>query len=142
MRQASAAREPRAAIVDLVHQVEHLDRRLEGRRQADRRGIVYADVDAAELGYRLGDCALDLLRKADVALDRQRFAASAADLFSRGMNRSGQLGMRLGRLCRDRDARALARCTQRDGEPDAAAAAGDDRRFARNSRVFNHLETK
>ena len=67
--------EERAARVDLVHQVEALHRRVERAGEADRRGVVDEDVDAAEALDRRGDRRLDLRLVADVGRDRERLAA-------------------------------------------------------------------
>ena len=130
MRQAGAAGEPRAAVVDLVHEIERLDRRLEGRGEADRRSVVDTDIDAAEGIDHRGHRAFDLLREADIALQGQRFAARPPQLFSRRMDRARQLRVRRHRFCGNRYARPIARRAQPDGKPDAAAAAGDENDFA------------
>ena len=94
--------------------------------ELDGAGIVDADVDAAEtldgLCHGLGH----LRFLADVAQHRQRLAAGLLDLLGGGIDRARQLRMRLGGLGRDRDIGAVARGAQRDRQPDAARAAGDE----------------
>jgi hypothetical protein len=95
---------------------KRLHRRLQRAGQADGAGVVDQDVDAAELGHRLGDGCLDALLVADVAGQRQRLAAGLLDLLGGGEDRAGQARIGFHRLGGDGDVGAVARGTQRDGE--------------------------
>ncbi len=81
-----------AAHLDAVHQVEPLERHLLDRAEVDRRGVVDADVDAAELLDGLGHRAVHRVAVTDVADDRQRLPAGLLDLLGRGVDRAGELG--------------------------------------------------
>ena len=130
MRNAHLRHQERAARVDLVHQVVALHVGLQRAGELDGAGIVDADVDAAEGLDGSCDGVGDLRLLADVADDRQRLAAGLLDLLGRRVDRARQLRMRLGGLGRDRHIGAVARRPQRDGQPDAARAAGDEQRLA------------
>src|SRR5712692_850114 len=75
MRQAGARAEISAAQIDADHQVEALHRRLERAGEADGRGVVDEDVDAAEALDRRLDRAHHLVFLADVGLAGKRLAA-------------------------------------------------------------------
>jgi len=57
-------------------------------------------------------------------------APDGANLVSGGVDRALEFRVRLRGLRRNRDIGAVARGAQRDGEPDAAAGAGYEQRFA------------
>ena len=96
-----------AAHLDAVHQVEPLERHLGDRAEVDRRGVVHADVDAAELFDGLGHRGGHRVAVADVADDRQRLPAGLLDLLGGGVHRARQLGVRLGGLGDQRDVGAV-----------------------------------
>ena len=106
--QAGLGHDEGAARVDLLHQVEALDRQLAHGGEVDRAGVVDDQVDAAEaldgLLHGGGDDAL----VADVADDRQRLAAGGLDLLRGGVDRPRQLRMRLSRLGDQGDLGAVA----------------------------------
>ena len=111
------------AGVDVLHQVVALDGdRLDGR-EVDRAGVVDADVDASELVDHLLDRGLHALVVADIACDRQRFAAGRADLLGGRVDRALEIGMRLLGLGDDGDLGSVVRRAERDRQADAAAAA-------------------
>jgi hypothetical protein len=119
-----------SAGVDAHHQVEalHVGHRRVG--QADGAGVVDADVDAAEFGNGLIDRRHHLGLLADIAQDRQRLAAGGADLVCGGVDGALEFWMRLGGFRGNGDIGAVARGAQRDRQPNAAAAAGDEQRLA------------
>ena len=92
--------------------------------------LLTQDVDAAELRDGRVDGRVHARLVADVADDRQRMTAGRLDFRRGGVDRSGKLRMRLGRLGRDDDIGAVARRAHGDGEPDAARAAADEQRLA------------
>jgi hypothetical protein len=106
------------------HQIEPLHVGPLRVGQADGAGIVDADVDAAEFGDRLVDRRHYLGLFADVAQDRQRLAAGAADFVGGGVDSALEFRVRLGGLGGNRDIGAVPRGAQRNREPDSAAAAG------------------
>ena len=118
------------AGVDRPHEVEALQRRLEGAGQADGAGVVDQHVDAAEGGDGLLDGALDLRLVADVGGDRQGAAARALDLLGRGVDGARELRVRLGGLGGDHDVGAVRRGPEADRQADAAARAGDEQGLA------------
>ena len=62
--------------------------------------------------------------------ERQRLAAGLFDLCGGGVDGAFELGMRIDGLGGDRDIGAVGGGFERDGEPDAARAAGDEEGFA------------
>ncbi len=125
VRYAGLRAEEGPAHVDREHQIETLHRGVESRREADRRGVVDQNVDAAEARPDRFHGGLHLRLLADVAGDRQSLAAGALDLLGGGVDRSWKAGVRLGGLGENRDVGAVARGAQPDGEPDATGCAGD-----------------
>ena len=77
VRQRVLRGQERAARVDLVHQVEALDRRVERAGQVDGRGVVDQHVDAAEALDRGLSPPPDLRLVTHVHGHRQRLAAGA-----------------------------------------------------------------
>jgi hypothetical protein len=75
---------------------------------------------------------------ADVDHARQRLAAGGLDLVGCGVDRAGQLGVRLGGLGGDDDVGAVARRAQRDGQADAAAGAGDEEASCHRGDLGHH----
>ena len=67
---------------------------------------------------------------AHVDRERQRLAAGFFDLRRGGVDGAFELGMRLDRLGGDGDIGAVGGGLERDGEPDAARGAGDEKRFS------------
>ena len=120
--------EERAARVDLMHQIEALHRRVERAGEADRRGVVDEDVDAAEALDRRGDRRVDLRFVADVGGDRERLAAGRFDIGGRRVDRARQLRMRLGGLRGDDDVGAVGGGAHRDRVADASRGSGDEER--------------
>ncbi len=102
----------------VLHDREKTIRRdqLRRRRELTAR-VVDQNVDAAEPGEHFADERLDLRGLADVARQRE---AIAAELLLRGV----ELGLR---ATADRELRAEPAELRGSGEPDARAAAGDDR---------------
>ena len=84
------------------------------------------DVDAAEVLDGGVDGALHVLFLAHVADHRDALAAGGLDVGHGGVHGAWQLGVRLGGLGQQHDVGALLGRAQRDRQPDAAAAAGDD----------------
>ena len=125
MRQTGTARKPGAPIVDLIHQIECLNRRIQRRGQADRRRIVDAYVNPTECFDGLSDRRFDLILEADIALDRQSLASGFSDLISRGVDCAGKPGVRFARFSGNHDSCAVAGSTQGDGQADTPAAACD-----------------
>jgi hypothetical protein len=103
-----------------MHQIEALHWRVHRAGEADRRGVVDEDVDAAKTPDGGGDRRFDLRLVADVGRDRERFAAGRFDIGGRGVNRARQLRMRLRGLCGDDDVRAVGGGAHRDRMPDPA----------------------
>lgn len=64
--------------------------------QVDRRRVVDADIDAVELLKVLGHSRLDGIRVTDVPDDWQCLVVRVLELLGRGVDRVGQLGVRLG----------------------------------------------
>ena len=105
-----------------------------------RRRVVDAHVDPAEPLDRLGStAATTCVLVADVADDRQRLPARRLDLLGRGVDRALELGVGLGGLGDQRDVGAVAGRPQRDGQPDAAAGAGDEQGLVGESRHGSSL---
>src|SRR5690606_25845942 len=102
----------------------------------DGRGVVDADVDAAEALHGAGDGRVDLVRVADVAQQRQGLAACGLDLARRGVDGARQRGMRLRSLGRNGHVGAVARRAQRDREADAARPAADEQGLAVEGHAF------
>ncbi len=100
------------------------------RRELDGAGIVHDDVDAAEMRRGLIECCLHRRLLAHVDGERQRIAAGLFDLGCGGVNGAFQLGMRLDRLGGDGDIGAVGGGFQRDRQPNAARAAGDEQGLA------------
>ena len=109
MRQAELRDEEGAAPIHRMHQVVALHRRVERAGQRNGRGIVDADVDAAELANRVRDGLLHLRLVADIAGERQRAAARFLDLGGRRMDRAFELRMRRDRLGGDGDIGPVSR---------------------------------
>jgi hypothetical protein len=130
VRQADLRGQERAAPVDLVHQVVALHVGRQRARQRDRRGVVHADVDAAERLDRLVDGRLDAGLLAHVDHQRQGLAAGRLDLLGGGVDGARQLGMGLGGLGGDDDIGPVAGRAQGDGQADAARGAGDEEGLA------------
>ena len=84
------------------------------------------DVDAAEVLDGGVDGALHVLFLAHVTDHGDALAAGGFDLGDGGVHGAGQLRMRLGGLGQQHDVGAAPGGAQRDRQPDAAAAAGDD----------------
>merc|ERR1711892_375100 len=79
---------------------------------------------------------------ANVDNKRQRLSPRLFDLVRRRVNRTGQLGMGLGRLRRDNDVGAVCRRLLGDFEADAARGARDENGVigqAANVRDFRHV---
>ena len=93
VRQRLLRAHERGAHVDLVHQVETLHRRREGAGEADRRGVVDQNVDAAESLHRLVDGGLHLRLVAYVGRDLTRRPAASFDICRRRSDAAGQLGL-------------------------------------------------
>ena len=105
MRHGLLGAEIGPAHVDLVHPVEALHRRRDRAGEADRRGVVHEDVDAAEALERCGDGRLDLRLIKDIGRCREGLTPSLSH--RRGVwNCSRQLRMRLRCFCGDDDVRA------------------------------------
>ncbi len=126
MRDGLLRAEIGAAHVDLVHQVEAFHWRFEGAGEADRRGVVDQDVDAAEALDGRGDGCLDLRLVADIGGDREASTAGSLNIGGRGMDCPRQLRMRFGGLRRDDDVCAVGCGTYRDCVADAPGSAGDE----------------
>ncbi len=120
----------RAAHLDAVHQVEPLHRHLGDGPEVDRRRVVHADVDAAELLDGLGHRGFDGFRVADVPNDRQGLAAGFLELLGGGVHGARQLRMRLGGLGDQGDVGAVLCSAFGDRQADTAAGAGDEHGFA------------
>ena len=103
-----------------MHQIEALHIGRLRVAQLDRAGIVHDDIDAPEGLGGLGDRLDDALLVADIDHQGQALAAGRLDLGGGGVDRAGELGVRLGRLGRDGDIGTVPRCPERDGEADAA----------------------
>jgi hypothetical protein len=126
VREGRPGEDERPAHVDVEHEVEALGRDVRDRREVDRRGVVDDDVHAAPALDGLRDEGVDLRLVAHVADDGQRLAAGLLDGLGGRVDRPGELGMGLVRLGQERDAGALARDGDGDGQPDAAAPARHD----------------
>jgi hypothetical protein len=113
-----------------LHEVIALQRQRLGAGQVDRARVVHAHVDAAEPLDRVGDGRRHRVLVADVADDRERRPARLLDLRRGGEHRAREARVRLGRLGDQRDVGAVAGGAQRNRQPDAAAAAGDEQRLA------------
>ena len=94
--------------------------------EVDRRGVVDDDVDPAEAVHGGADGAGDVVVVADIADQRQRPAAGGLDLFGGGVDGALQLGVGLAGLGQQHHVGAVPGRAQRDGQADAAAAAGDE----------------
>ena len=125
VRQAGARGDESAAGVDLLDEIvaAHVD--LLGGGEIDRRGVVDADVDAAEHFHALAHRLRHARLVAHVDHERQCLAPRLLDLPRGAMDRARELRMRLGGLRRDRDVRPIACRPQRNREPDSAAGAGN-----------------
>ena len=128
-----------AARVDLMHEIEALHVGLRDRRERDGAGIVDHDVEAAEMRGGLIERGLDGGLVAHVDHEGERLAAGFFDFAGRGVDGAFQLGVRLDRLGGDGDIGAVARSLERDGEPDAARGAGDEKRFSLERHRFPRL---
>ena len=113
-----------------MHQVEAAHVGLRDRRELDGAGIVDHDIDAAEMRRGLVERGLHRRFLAHVDLQRQRAAAGLFDLGGGGVDGAFELGMRLDGLGGNRDIGAVAGCFERDRQPDAARAAGDEQGLA------------
>ena len=118
------------AGVNLLHQIEALDRSILDVGEADGAGVVHEGVEPAEGlldgGERVGD--LDLV--AHIHLQRQRLPAERADLVGDGVDGPGQRGMRHGGFGGDDEVGAGAGGGERNGATDAAGRAGDEDDFS------------
>ena len=130
VRDAGLGGQEGPARIDLVHQVVALHVRRLGAGQADGRGVVDADVDAAELGRRLLHRLEHIGVVAHVDDQRQGVAAGFLDLLGGRIDGAGQVLVRLGGLGGDGDIGPVAGGAQRDGQADAAAGAGDEEGLA------------
>ncbi len=92
MRDAGFRSDERAARIDAVHQIVALHVGLDRARQADRRGVVDADIDAAELRDRFGHRVHYIGFVAHVDDQRQRLAAGFLYLLCGSVDRAGSLG--------------------------------------------------
>src|ERR1700739_298143 len=130
VRDAGPRHRVSAADLDSVHQIEALERNLLDRAEVDRRSVVDADVDTAELIDGLGHRRGHRITVQDVADNRQRLATGLLDLLGRGVDGARKLGMRLSGLGDQSDVRAIGRDPLGDRQPDAAAGAGDKHRLS------------
>jgi hypothetical protein len=87
--QTGAGDDKGPARVDLLHQVEALERQVAHRRKVDRAGVVDYRVYPAEALDRLGNRPFDGLGVADVAHDGQSLAAGGLDLVGGRVDRAG-----------------------------------------------------
>jgi len=124
--EAGLRHDERAAAVDVQHEVVALDRQVGDRHERDRARVVHAQVDAAEAVHRLRHRRRHLVLEADVADDGQGLAAGRLDLRRRGVDRAGELGVRLVGLGHQRDVAAVGGNALGDLEADAAARARDE----------------
>jgi hypothetical protein len=124
MRERGAGEQERPPHVDVEHEVVALGREVGDRREVDRRRVVDHHVHPAPALDRGGDERVDLRLVAHVADDRERLAPGFLDRRGGGVDRAGQLRMRLVGLGQQGDARAGAGERDGDREADAAAAAG------------------
>src|SRR5246127_1117089 len=125
VRNAGLCHRVSAADLDAIHQIEALERDVLDRAEVDRRSVVDADVDTAELVDGLGRRRAHRVTVTDVADDRQRLATGLLDLLGRGVDGARKLGMGLSGLGDQSDVRAVGRDPLGDRQPDAAAGAGD-----------------
>ena len=131
IRDARLRAHERAAHVDAEHQVEALHRRLERARQRDRARVVDQDVDAAEmLGAVFFAASATAFSSRMSTCIGSALPPAASISRRRGVDRAGQLRMRLIALRGDRDVGAVARGAQCDREADAARRAGDEQGLA------------
>src|ERR1700752_3168668 len=93
VRDAGLCHRVSAADLDSVHQIKALERDLLDRAEVDRRSVVDADVDTAELVDGLGHRRGHRVTVTDVADDRQRLAAGLLDPLGRGVNGAWKLWM-------------------------------------------------
>src|SRR6201998_2789767 len=93
VRYAGPRHRVRAADLDSVHQIEALERDLLDRAEVDRRSVVDADVDAAELLDGLGHRRGHRVTVPAVADHRKRLAPGLLDLLGRGVDGARKLGM-------------------------------------------------
>ncbi len=100
-----------------MHEIVALHLGLDRPGQTDGARVVDADVDAAELGNRLGDGGVHLIFEPDVDAEGERAAAGLLDLLRRGIDRAFQLGIWLGGLGDDCDVGAVSGTSQRDRQP-------------------------
>src|SRR4029077_15672918 len=135
VRQAGGRGHERAAGVDLLDEIvaAHVD--LLGRRQIDRRGVVDADIDAAEGRRALLGRGEHAGLVAHVDHERQRPPPGLLHLRGGRKDRPGELGVGLGGLGGDGDVGAVARRAQRDREPDTAARPRYEKRLALQTHV-------
>src|SRR5882757_10325564 len=121
MRQTQLRAEEGAARVDLVHQIEALHVGVWSQCRTDGTGVVYQNVDATESLYRMCDSLYHLCVIPNINSQRERAAPGGFNLGRCGVNRAGELGVRLRGLGRDRDVCAIGRSPQGDGQADSAA---------------------
>ena len=119
-----------AARVDLLHEIVAAHVGRGDRRELNGAGIVDHDVDAAEARGRLLDRRLHRRFLAHVDGERQGVPAGLFDLGGGGVDGAFELGMRVHRLGGDGDIGAVGGGFERDRQPYAARAAGDEKRFA------------
>ena len=119
-----------AARVDPKHQIEALHVGLRGIGELDGAGVVDHDVEAAEMRHGLIEGRLHCGFLAHVDGERERVAAGLFDLGRGGVDGAFELGMRLDGLGGNGDIGAVGGGFERDREPDAARAAGDEQGLA------------
>ena len=145
---------PIAAHQSVAYRLFHMYRKVEAARALARRAMLYnftqpvpalqaamaSKITGTQAAFEVASDALpiscgagirrDLGLVANVADHGQGAAARRLDLRGRGVHRPLQLGVRLGRLRDQRDVGAVPRRPDRDGQADAAAAAGDEQGLA------------
>lgn len=119
-----------ASDVDLVHQVKSTQRRADGAGDADGRGVVHQNVDAAKGFDGLVHGSDDLVLVPDIDDAGKGLPARALDFLGGGVNGAGEFGMGLCGFGGDDDVGTVFCGPQRDGEADATAGPGDEKGFA------------
>ena len=130
MGQGGLAAQIGSARIDLMHQIETLHVEFVDAAQIDGAGVVDQNIDAAKGFDGFLHRRLDLIVEADIAGQRQRLAAGRFNLRRRRIDRAGDLGIFRNAFRRNGDLCAIARGAFGDGETDATAGAGDEKRFA------------
>src|ERR1700722_14425973 len=126
VRDAGPRHRVSAADLDSIHQIEALKRDLLDRAEVDRRSVVDADVDTAEMVDGLGHRRGHRVTVTHVADHRERPAPGLLDLLGRGVDGAGKLRMGLSGLGEQSDVRAVGSDPLGDRQPDTAAGAGDE----------------